>query len=186
MPDTDPVVPVFPAGYGPVPNDFNTWVQGPFTFLAAKVMLRAELQAAQALTANASTLVQFGSTGGDILEDPYGGWSTTATGSQPAWSWLCPAGCTGWYEFTMTAFTANPGSSTDAVQAILYVDGAEYAVTSCIWGDNGHATGGCGAVTVPLIGGVDYVQGFIYSTAGVSTTATAGQLPTLEACWVST
>jgi hypothetical protein len=185
MPVTEPPVPVFPAGYGPLPADMDTWVQSPFQFLTTKVMLRAELQAAQALTANTNTLAQFGGTAGDILEDPYSGWSATATGSQPAWSWLCPAGCTGWYEFTMTAFTANPGSSTDAVQALIYVDGTEYAVTSCIWGDNGHATGGCGAVTVPLIGGVDYVQGFIYSTVGVNTTATAGQFPTLEAVWVS-
>jgi hypothetical protein len=186
MSGTDPPIPVFPAGYGPVASDFNTWVQAPMTFLTSKVMFRAQLQGVQALTAATPTLAQFGATAGDILEDPYGGWSTTATGSQPAWSWLCPQGCTGWYEVTMTAFTANPGTATDVVQAIVYVDGSDYLQTSAGWGVNGHATGSCGAAPVPLVGGADYLQGFIYSQAGVNTTATAGQLPTLEACWLST
>lgn len=185
MTETDPVTPVFPAGYAPLTSDFNTWVQAPLTFLTDKVVFRAELQASQALTAATFTIVHFGSTAGDILEDPYGGWSTTTTGSQAAYSWLCPAGCSGYYEVTLTAFTANPGSSTDVLQAALYVDGALYSQTSASWGVNGHATGSCGAVPVSLVGGIDYVSAYIYTTAGVNTTATAGQYPTMEIVWVS-
>jgi len=180
----EPEPPLFPAGYGPLPSDMDSWIQQPFQFLTTKVMFRAELQASQALTANANTLIHFGSTAGDILEDPYGGWSTTATSAQPAWSWLCPAGCTGLYEVTMTAFTANP--SGGATAAVIFLDGTEYGYLAYNWGGDGQASGACGGGPFYLTGGIDYIQGYIGTVAAVNTTATAGQYPTLEIAWVST
>jgi hypothetical protein len=181
----NPVTPIFPAGYPPTPANMDTWVQTPFTFLSTKVMFRAQLQGTQSLSAGTDSVIHFGSTAGDIQEDPYNGWSTTTTSSQAAYSWLCPTGCTAWYEVTLTAFTANPGSSTDLLQAELFLDGARQQQTSLSWGINGHGTGSSGSVMVALIGGVDYISMAINSTVTVNTTATNGQYPTMEICWVT-
>lgn len=175
-----PSVPAFPAGYAPVAADFTTWVTDPFTYLATPTVFRGQLQASKAVSTY--TLMQLDT----ILEDPYGGWSATATGSQAAYSWLTPAGCSGWYEITLTAFTANPGSTTDQLQALVYLNGSYYAQTSDSWGVNGGASGSSGVVPLPLLGGVDYVQMYIYSTASVNTPATAGQYPAMEIAWLTT
>jgi hypothetical protein len=180
MPVTDPVIPVFPAGYGPLVADFTTWITNPFTFLATKVMFRAALEGGQTL-ASGENLIAYDT----ILEDPYGGWSATTTGSQPANSWLCPAGCNGWFEVTLTAFTANPGNSTTDLEAVLYLDGTIWQETSGDWAVNGHAAGSCGSVPVPLLGGTDYIQGYIATTTASSVPATNGQYATIEVCWIS-
>jgi hypothetical protein len=178
---TDPVAPAFIAGTGPVPATFNADVQAPFTFLTSKVAFRAQRQAAQALGGASFTLMQYDT----VLEDPYGGWSATVTGSQPAWSWLCPAGCSGWYEISMTAFTANPGTTSDLLVTTVYLDGSAYLQASAGWGADGHAAGSCGSVPVALYGGQDYIQGYTYTQAAVSTLATTGQYPTIEVTWIS-
>src|SRR6201999_4229553 len=110
----------------------------------------------------------------------YGGWSATATSSQAAYSWLTPPGCSGWYEITLNAFTTSPGNTTDQLQALVYLNGAYYAQTSDSWGVNGHPSGSNGVVALPLLGGIDYVQMYIYSTSSTNTPATAGQYPTME------
>jgi hypothetical protein len=176
-------LPAFAAGFAPRPSDMNRLIQQPFQFLTSKVMFRAQLQSAQALTGGADTLIHFGATAGDILEDPYGGWSTTLTASQPAWSWLCPSGLSGAYEITMTAFTANPAGGN--TRTVIYLDGVSYLITNQIRSSVGTPTGCCGPVDLALIGTVDYVQGYIFTTTGVNTIATTGQFPTLEICWVS-
>ena len=181
MAGDDPVAPNFIAGSGPVPATFNTAVQAPFTFLTSKVVFRAQRQAAQALSGAAFNLMQYDA----VLEDPYGGWSATATGSQPAWSWLCPAGCSGWFEISLTAFTANPGTTSDLLATVIYLDGSAYLQASAGWGADGHGAGSCGAVPVALYGGQDYIQGYTYTQAAVSTLTTTGQYPTIEVCWIS-
>jgi hypothetical protein len=180
----EPAVPVFPAGYAPTQSFMTADIQTPFEFLTTKVMLRAELQGSQSLVSGFN-LIEFGATGGDILEDPYGGWSTSSTSHQQAWSWLCPAGCSGLYEITITAFMANPGTNTDLIQSAVYVDNALYMQTSSDWGVDGHATGTTGSIVIPLLGGGDYVQGYAWTTVSNSTVATNGQYPTMEIVWVS-
>jgi len=178
---TAPPVPGIPAGYAPVPADFSLWVTQPFSFLASPTVLRAELHAATAWTAGSFTLAPMDT----ILEDPWGGWSAVLTGAQPAFSWLCPAGCSGWYEVSMTAMSSNPGTATDQLQAVLFVDGANYAQASAGWGVNGHASGSCAQVQVPLLGGIDYLQMQVFSQAGTSNPATAGQYTTMDISWIS-
>lgn len=180
MTGTAPAPPQIPAGYAPFQADMNAWITAPFTFLATKAMFRGQLQGSQALTANANTLAKLDT----VSEDPYGGWSATATGSQAAWSWLCPPGCSGWYEITLTAMTASQGVATSAVGGVLYVDGAEYQRASMSPGVNGNTSGSAGPVLVPLLGGVDYVQFYIYSLEGVNTPATAGRYPSMEVAWI--
>lgn len=185
MTGTPPAIPNFAAGYGPLPADMNTLIQTPFIFLTTKIMFRAQLQAATALTSGTATLIPFGTTAGDILEDPYAGWSNTTTGSQAARSWLCPAGCTGWYEITMTAFTANPAITDDLMTVQVWLDGVEFQIITSQIGANGHGAGCCGSAQVQLIGGVDYVQMYLLQEASINTGSTNGQYCTMEIAWVS-
>ena len=180
MTQPDPVIPVFPAGYAPVQADFATWVTDPFSFLTSKVMFRGQLQAAQSLSAG-DTLLHLDT----IAEDPYSGWSATSTGAQPAWSWLCPAGCSGWYEITMSALTGSQ-STASQTGALLYVNGSLYQQASSGWAVNGADGGSCGVVQVPLLAGTDYLQFYIRATTATSAPATAGQDPTAEVAWLST
>jgi hypothetical protein len=180
MTGTAPPVPQIPAGYAPFPADLNAWVTTPFTFLATKAVFRGQLQGAEALSAGSPTLAKLDT----VPEDPYSGWSATATASQAAWSWLCPAGCSGWYEVTLTALTASQGVASSAVGAELYVDGSLYQQASMSQGVNGNSSGSEGSVLVPLIGGSDYLQMYIYSLDAVNTPALAGRYPSMEIAWI--
>lgn len=178
MPQPVPAVPQIPAGWQPVQADFTAWVTNPFSFLAQPACFRGQLQAAKPLSG--WTLAQLDT----VLEDPYSGWSATSTGSQPAFSWLCPAGCGGWYDATVSGFTLNQAASTDQCAAALYLNGAVWQYGSDDWAVNGNDSGSSGAVQVPLLPG-DYVQLYIFSTAAVNTPAVAGQYPALELAWQS-
>jgi hypothetical protein len=179
MPQPAPPVPQIPAGWYPVQADLTTWVTNPFTFLAQPACFRGQLQAAKALSG--FTLMQLDT----ILEDPYSGWSATATASQPAWSWLCPAGCSGWYDVSLSGFTANQGSGSNQATAAIYLNGTLWQYGSDDWAVTGADTGTSGAVQVPLRGGFDYVQLYVFSGAAVSTPAVAGQYPAMELAWAS-
>lgn len=180
MPQPVPAVPGIPAGWSPVQADFDFWVTGPFSYLAQPAVLRVHRAAAQSLTGGVHNLLQYDT----VDEDPYGGWSAVTTGSQPAYSWLCPAGVSGQFEATVTAFTGNQGASTDVVVTILYLNGAQWSVASGDWAVNGGDSGSSGTVQVPLLPG-DYVQVYVFASASVSTPTTAGQLSALELAWVS-
>lgn len=174
MAGTDPVAPNFIAGSGPVPSTFNAWVQAPFAFLTSKVVFRASLQGGQSLTGPGFNHLAYDT----ILEDPYGGWSSGTN------TWTCPAGCSGWFDVTMTAFTGNQSGSSQ-VQAALYLNGSLYSQTSAVWGVAGHATGSCGSVPIALYGGQDAIGGWVYSTASVSTPTVTGEWPSMEVTWIS-
>jgi hypothetical protein len=171
---TDAVAPNFIAGYAPEQSDFNSWIQAPFSFLTTKVVFRARMTTAVSLSAG-FTQIPYNS----ILEDPYGGWSPGAG------TWTCPAGCGGWYSVTLTAWSNNPGTNTDLLEAVLYLNGAIYSETTAEWGVNGHASGTSGSVIVALYGGQDAISGYVYSSAAVSTPITAGQYNTIEAVQIS-
>jgi hypothetical protein len=179
MPQPAPPVPQIPAGWYPNQADFDTWITHPISFLSQPANFRAQHQAAKALSG--FTLIPCDT----ILEDPYSGWSATSTGSQPAFSWLCPAGCSGWYEATLSGFTANQGGSSDQVVTAIYLNGSIWQYGSDDWAVNGGDAGSSGATMGPLRGGFDYVQLYVFSTASVSTPAVAGQFPALELQWVS-
>lgn len=184
MPQPVPAIPQIPAGWSPLVADMTTWVTNPFTFLATPPVLRAQLQGAQALTGGTYNTLHFGTTAGDIIEDPYGGWSTTTTANQPAWSWLCPVGCPGWYELSMSGFTANQATSTGQTAMVVFLNGSLWQYASDDWAVNGGDSGTSGSQPVPLVPG-DYIQALLFSTASVSTPTTAGQLPAVELTWIS-
>jgi hypothetical protein len=179
MPVTEPPVPQIPAGWGPVAADFETWITNPFTFLSTPPVFRGQLQGSESVPgAPGWTLAELDT----ILEDPYSGWSAAATGSQAAYSWLCPAGCSGWYDVSITAHT---GDEAGTIAAGIYVDGSLYVQVSGNWTSGSTPAGSSGAVPVPLLGGSDYVQAYIYTSSSTSTPATAGQYPTMEIAWTS-
>jgi hypothetical protein len=181
MPQPAPPVPQVPAGWHPVQADFDLWVTDSFSFLSQPANFRAQRAAAQSLSGGLFTLLQLDT----VLEDPYSGWSATTTGSQPAYSWLCPTGCGGWYEASIGAFTASQGSgTTNQVLGALALNGSLWQYGSNDWAVASAPSGSSGDVMVPLLPG-DYVQMWMFSTAAVNTPTTAGQLPSMELCWVS-
>lgn len=182
MPQPVPAVPQVPAGWKPVQADLDLWVTDSFSFLSQPANFRAQRAAAQSLTGGGYSLLQLDT----VLEDPYSGWSATATATQPAWSWLCPAGCGGWYEATLSAFTASQGSGTaNVVLAALALNGILWQYGADDWAVASAPSGSSGPVQVPLLPG-DYVQAWVFATASVSTPTTAGELPAMELAWVST
>lgn len=180
MPQPAPAVPHIPAGWNPVQADFDLWVTGSFSFLSQAPCLRVQLAGGQSLTGGAFNVVHYDT----VLEDPYGGWSAVATGSQPAFSWLCPAGCGGWYDVSLEAFTGNQGSTAAQVITALLLNGSLWQYGSADWAVNGSNSGSSGAAQVPLLPG-DYVQGLIRPTVSVAVPTTAGQIPAMELTWVS-
>ena len=175
MAGTDPVAPSFIAGSGPTATPFNGQVQAPFTFLTSKVMFRAQRNAAQALTSGVNNLIAFDT----ILEDPYGGWNSGTS------TWTCPAGCSGWYELSMSAWMNSAGNNTTVIAAVAALNGVIQQDMTSEWAVNGHAGGTSGMLAVSLYGGQDTVGGYIFTTAAVSTPTATGQAPTFELCWIS-
>jgi len=171
---TYPIVPVFPAGYAPVPADFDNWIQEPFEWLTSKPVFRAEYHGTLSLPATTRTTIPYDTIG----DDPYSGWNATSH------YWTPPPQGSGWYEISTTAFATNPGSATQQLVAAVYLNGALYFQSTC-WGATGHACGTTMAVIAYLTAGTQ-VQGNIYSQVTTSTTATAGQYPTMEIVWLST
>lgn len=176
MPQPVPAVPGIPAGTFPVQADFTTWVTNPFSFLAQPVVFRAHRAAAQALTGGAYNVLQLDT----VDEDPYGGWNASTH------AWTCPAGCAGWYEAALTSLTASQGAGTsNQLVTGLALNGALWSVGSDDWAPASAAGGSNGTVQVPLLPG-DAVQVWVFTTQSVSTTTTAGQLPSMELAWLST
>ena len=175
MTGTDPAAPAFVAGYGPQPSDFNGLIQAPLTFLTTKVLFRAQRNAAQSLTSGINNLIAFDT----ILEDPYGGWSSGTN------TWTCPAGCSGWFEISMTAWMNSAGSNTAVIAAVAALNGVIQQNMTSEWAVNGHATGTSGMLPVSLYGGQDTVGGYIFTTASVNPPTAAGQRPGIEICWIS-
>jgi hypothetical protein len=172
-----PLVPVFPAGYGPLPADFDTWVQDTFGFITAQVVFRAEQHTTQSLSSAAFTTITYDT----ILEDPYGGWSATSTSSQAAHSWLAPF--TGWYEITLNHSISTVTTVTEAVPYISATTQWEMSEVSC----TSSTEGGTGAsLLVSMVGGSDYVQGQAWSSAAASIdVSAAGRYPWMEITFIS-
>lgn len=174
-----PAVPSAPAGWMPDQADLDLWVQQPFRFLSSPTVFRAQQQTAY--TVNGWTVVPLTTQ----LEDTWSGWSDDGTSRQPAHSWMCPEGCGGWYEASISAFTGSQGSAAgDAVRASLYLNGVAWAQGGETWAPSGADAGTSGAVAVPLLPG-DYVQLYAWSPVSVAAPTTAGMWASLEITWIS-
>jgi hypothetical protein len=179
MPQPVPAIPQIPAGWRPDQADMDLWVTDSFSFLTRPAVFRAQLAGTQALTGGSFNLIHLDT----VLEDPYSGWSATATSSQPAFSWLCPAGAGGWYEASLAAFTANQATTSALVAVALFLNGAIWAQGSGDWAVSGGTAGSNGTVAVPLTPG-DFVQAAAFASISVSTPSGGPDL-SFELAWVS-
>jgi len=169
-------IPVFPAGYKPVQSDFTAWIQNTLGFLTDGVVFRARQTSSQALS-GASNIMQYQA----IDEDPYSGWSATATADQAAHSWLAPY--TGLYQVTVT--TGYAASANWAETGVLLTGVLTVAAQQGSPGISGPTAGAGGMVTVPMTGGADYVQVSMSIATAESTVITAGSEPSVEIALVS-
>jgi hypothetical protein len=171
MPLAPAPVPVFEAGYGPVPADFNTRIQASLGFATAGIFFRAEQHAAQAIPATTFTTITYDTT----PEDPYSGWNATSH------EWVAP--WTGLYEITITT---NIVTGAPVPECVLLVTGVTRYEISQGPGNSLGASGCCGTLIVPLVGGTDYVQGQCWmSAAATLDTATPGRYSSMEITLVS-
>jgi hypothetical protein len=164
-----PVIPQFPAGYGPFAADFNGWVQSTMGFLTQDIVFRAERHASQTIPTNTTTKIQYDT----VLEDPYSGWNAST------FEWLAPY--TGWYLATTTSTVSAAAGAVAAAVGTPETEqyGAMVQVTATLFG-------GCSAEQiVPLTGGVDYVYGATWTSFSATTNTTNGRYPTLEILFVS-
>jgi hypothetical protein len=169
-----PAVPVFPAGYGPLPADFNGWVQAPLGFLTGQVVFRGAQTVTQSYTAGSNNVIRYDT----VNEDPYAGWN-----GSPSWWWLAPY--TGWYEIIVTVSLA---ATTNYAQAAIFVTGGTQQYISSEHQGPAGTFGGAGAYAiVALTGGVDYVQGIVMPvTSTVSNDVSApGRYPRLTISYLS-
>lgn len=174
-----PAVPFFPAGFAPAQADLDSWLHDPFAFFESRAVARVrQAAAAQSLPAAGTTEVLGFDT---VDEDPLGGWLSSE------FAWMPPPGFTGWYEVTVTLFTA-------AVPALAVIRAGLTAPFSPGQVASGYpGAGSTGGVTgvfwVFMIGGQDTVQAtgtLLNSTTAVNTSITAGQQSSMEITWIAT
>ncbi len=169
-------VPTFPAGYGPLPADMNTWVRSNFQGLTSGVLFRGIMTTTQSLTAGSFNPLQLIAT-----EDLFSGWSATSTSAQAAFSWLAPY--TGWYEVTVEATTL---AAALFLQAGVAISGGTARYPQNNRTPAGFPGGACATWLTYLTGGYDYVQGGLNPSAAVSTdVASAGFFPSVEIAYLS-
>jgi hypothetical protein len=165
-PYAPPIIPAFTAGYTPLPADFTQWVRRSLGYCTNKIAFRAQATVGQSLSAATWAALVFGS----VLEDPFGGWSATATGSQAAASWLAPY--TGWFRVTWRYCVSAVSAFLDAGIGVSGVN-PTYEAEGCTV--PASLPGGAGgSVVVPMIGGADYVQALARSSVNATTATGAG------------
>ena len=179
--------PVIPAGLAVHGNqltaDLNNLVINPILFCVTGIFARLrQAVTAQTLTASATTMIEFDT----VDEDPYLGWSASATSTQAAWSWQPPAGCSGWYHVHV-AVSLGTVPSDAALRPVVYVTGVPQFTVDVPKAPNSPEICG-GSAYVYLLGGADYVQcGAAYSSASGNepTSITTGYQPVMDISWES-
>jgi hypothetical protein len=159
-----PGVPVFPAGFGPSPTDFDNWVQATLGFCTNNVLFRAEQHTAQAISGTTFTPVAYDT----ILEDPTSSWNSGTN------RWVVPY--TGWYNVTVTNIV--PATGVGLVAAVgVTGNSTQVACTSVSTNNTG---GTSGALTTSRVASLDYIQGIVWASGAVTLNSTAGLYSTIE------
>lgn len=175
-----PAIPFFPAGFAPAQSDLNAWFHDPFAFLETRAVFRArQTVTPQALpSSGVATTLQFDT----IDEDPLGGWVPAA------FAWGPPSGFSGWYQVTVTLFTAALAAG-NVIRPGITAPGAPSTNGALATGYPGAAVAGVeGSYWVYLIGGQDTVQAngtLLNASSNVNTDITFGQQSSMEICWLS-
>jgi hypothetical protein len=179
--------PVIPAGLAAHGNqltaDLNQLIIAPVQFCATGIFARLrQASAAQTLTSNATNVIQLDTTD----EDPYGGWSATATGTQAAYSWQPPAGCSGWYHVHLTVSLGTVPADTVLRPVPLVTGTTQFAVETAKASNAPMAASG--SAYVYLLGGSDYVQAGAYyfsATGNEPTSIATGYQSLMDISWES-
>jgi len=179
--------PVIPAGLAVHGNqytaDLNNLIISPLLFCATGIFARLRQAASpQTLATGATTMIAFDTTD----EDPYGGWSASATSTQAAYSWQPPSGCSGWYHVHVTLSLGTVPA--DAVlRPVVYVTGMpQFCVETPKAPNSPLVTSG--SAYVYALGGADYIQaGAAYSSASGNepTSVTTGYQSVMDISWES-
>jgi hypothetical protein len=167
-----PLIPVFPAGYEPLPSDFGNWVQTPLAALTQKVVFRAVKTTTQSLPVGSRVLLF-----DTILEDPYNGWDPSVS------AWTPPAGWSGIYLITLGVYTAAVAGAKIAAQ--LGINGTAVTQTlnsSATFASSANAA--VGEVPIALVGAQDTVRAIAYTSVATSVSTTPGQQCELQIVWI--
>jgi hypothetical protein len=148
VPLTPPLVPVFPAGYGPLPADMNNWIQSSLGFQSTGVVFRAEQRTSQSLTSGVNNTIAFNT----ILEDPYAGWNSGSS------EWIAPF--TGLYAVNLTPVTTIGGGPVGAVINTSGV-GSAGGKTAANNVPNNLPGGASGTDTIFVVAG-GFIQGQVF------------------------
>jgi hypothetical protein len=167
-----PAIPVFPAGYGPLPSDMDNWIQSPLGFQTQGIVFRAERHASQSLAAPGNTTILWDT----VLEDPYSGYSSGSG------EWTAPY--SGYYAVSVT-IVVTPGLGANIGAGITTIE--TVYKTSAALTSSALAGGASAAQLVPAVGGVDYIAGFGYSSSGstITTSTVNGLYSSMEISFVS-
>jgi hypothetical protein len=183
-PPGGPVIPAGLAVHGSqLTADLNQLITNPVLFAATGIFARLRQAAGtQTLTAGAATMVAYDT----VDEDPYSGWSATATATQAAWSWQPPAGCSGWFHVHLTVSLGTVPS--DAVlRPVVYVTGQPQFAVETAKAPNVPQVA-TGSALVYAVGGADYIQGgaFLATSSGNEPTSIAtGYQSLMDISWES-
>lgn len=161
-----PAEPVFPAGYGPVTADMQAWAAQVLGYCANGIIFRAEQTTGQSLTGGTYAPLRYDS----VLEDPFSGWSPTATSGQAAWSWLAP--WTGVFRVTVGWTTTGVAGTCDTAVGVTGVNPTQENGGSP--SPAGLPGGNSASFDVSLIGGADYLQLLARCSANATTDAAGG------------
>jgi len=150
-----PPIPVFPAGYAPLPADMDSWIQYPLGFCTQRVVFRAQQTTHQNLVDGAlyNGPVVFD----DILEDPFYGYPTGGGWNPAANQWMAPF--TGWYAVTISV---SVQAASGMLGAVVNLANTQQYVLSQIQVSSATVGAATGSVILPMTGGVDYVYAEAY------------------------
>jgi len=180
--------PVIPAGLYPhgsqLSADLNQLITNPILFTATGILARLrQASSAQTLSTSSATVIQFDT----VDEDPYSGWSASATSTQAAWSWQPPAGCSGWYH-VYVAVSLGTVPSDAVLRPVIVVTGTtQYAVETMLRPSSAPEIVG-GSAWVYMLGGADYVQAaavFSSSSGSEPTSVATSYQSVMDVSWES-
>jgi hypothetical protein len=170
MPVPLPAVPVFIAGQPQTASTMTALITTPLTFCTDSILMRVQQNASQSIPATTLTVIHFDT----LLEDPYSTWNATN------WSFTAPF--TGYYEVTLGVCT---GIVNGTLASSVLISGTTQFTLNEVATPSTNPAYSCCTFIVPMVGGLDFVQGQVFASAAVSTSAAISFQSTMELKFIS-